>query len=249
MPVIYIPPINLNEFIPLLKSEGSQELRMAINAEGTIKFGRFQIFTEWNNIILILEKEVIPLLEKGCDAEKLLVPGQKLAKSTAAISLMATELLSFVPGPIGIVCSFGLAIVHFSSGDIVGGLFELLGCIPGGKVAGKSASKLFSKIKPILVKAVENNYNLKNLVAVSAKTEKLVTEFIEKYGPKTKTKSKYEMSKDYGVKSSARQQSSLEESLSRPFNPAVEAQKEIGKYTIFPGTYGNIGKTNLWPHL
>lgn len=44
--------------------------------------------------------------------------------------------------------------------------------------------------------------------------------------------------------------SSLEQSLKTPFShPAAEARKAIGKYTTFPNTYVNMGKTNLWPHL
>ena len=75
-----IPPIDLGKFVNLLKSEGSAELRAATVA----KLGSLSLFREWDNILMILEKEVIPLLNKGCEAERLIAPAQKLAKSAGA---------------------------------------------------------------------------------------------------------------------------------------------------------------------
>ncbi len=189
-----IPPIDLSKFLHLLKSEGIIELRAAA---GT-KLCSLALFKEWDNIILILEKEVIPLLSKGCEVKSLVVPAQKLAKSATAISLFASQVLSFVPGPVGIVCSLINAIVCFSTGNIVGGLFELLGCIPGGKVAGKGASKLYPKIEKIMIEIVQNNHALKVIVEASSKPQKVVVEFFEKHAPKTKPKPK--VGYDYGIR-------------------------------------------------
>lgn len=191
-----IPPIDLSKFIHLLKSEGGAELRAAC---GT-KLGGLKLFREWDNILTVLEKEVIPLLNKGCDVKCLVAPAQKITKSVGTLTALAAELLSFVPGPIGIVCSLALAIGCFSAGNIVGGLFELLGCIPGGKVAGKTCSKLFPKIEKIMIEIVQSNHALKVIVETSSKQQKVVTEFFQKYAPKTKPKPKPEVGYGYGVR-------------------------------------------------
>lgn len=249
-----IPPIDLSKLLHLLKSEGRAEMSIACAPKfGELtrgaKLNNLTIFKEWDNIICILEKEVIPLLSKGCEVKSLAAPAQKLAKSAGALSLMASEVLSFVPGPVGIICSLINAIVCFSTGNIVGGLFELLGCIPGGKVAGKGASKLFPKIEKIMIEIVQSNQALKVIVETSSKKQKIVVEFFEKYSPKTKPKPKPEVGYGYGTRIPS-QPSALEQSLKNKFpNPQIEGQREIGKYTTFPNTYGNMSKTNLWPHL
>lgn len=258
-----IPPIDLSKLLQLLKAEGKTELAAAkaqpklleLTSKGpkpaTSAMSNFGLLQEWDNIVLVMEKEVIPLLNKGCEAKALAAPAQKLAKSAGSISLMASQVLSFVPGPIGIVCSIVNAIVCFSTGNIVGGFFELLGCIPGGKVAGKASSKLFPKIEKILIEVVESNHSLKIIIETSTKQQKAVTEFFEKYAPKAKPKKKPEIGQGYGARNTAQPQpSALEQSLRQKFpNPSVEAQQEIGKYTTYPNTYGNMPKTNLWPHL
>lgn len=192
-----LPSIDLSKLLNLLKSEGRAELSCA--TLGKMKEG-LALFKEWDNIVLIMEKEVIPLLSKGCEAKSLLGPAKKIAKSTASISAMAAEVLSFVPGPIGIICSLGLAIGCFSTGNIVGGFFELLGCIPGGKVAGKGASKLFPKIEKIMIEVVQSNHALKEIIEISSKQQKVVIEFFEKYAPKAKPKTKPKVGYDYGVR-------------------------------------------------
>ena len=249
-----IPPIDLSKLVHLLKSEGRAEMRVA----SAPKFGELTrgvmpdnlaLFKEWDNIILVLEKEVLPLLNKGCEAKSLAAPAQKLAKSAGALSLMASQVLSFVPGPVGIVCSVVNEVVCFSIGDIVGGLFELLGCIPGGKAAAKGASKLFPKIEAIMIEVVQSNHKLKGIVETSRNAQKSVVAFFEKYAPKTTPRPKPEVGYGYGTRISS-QPSVLEQSLKNKFpNPAVEGQREIGKYVTLQNTYGNLGKTNLWPHL
>lgn len=200
-----IPPIDLSKFLQLLKSEGRAEMSIASAPKfgeltRGVKLNNLALFKEWDNIILILEKEVIPLLRKGCEAKSLVAPAQKLAKSAKTLSLIASEVLSFVPGPVGIVCSLINAIVCFSTGNLVGGLFELLGCIPGGKVAGKGASKLFPKIEKILIEIAQSNHTLKAIVETSSKQQKVVVEFFEKYAPKAKPKAKPEVGYDYGIR-------------------------------------------------
>ena len=252
-----IPPLDLSKFVQLLKSEGRSELVAAapkpkfgdLTASG-VKTNQFTLFSEWDNIVFVIEREVVPLLAKGCDMKALASPAQKLMKSAGAITLLASEVLSFVPGPIGIVCSLVNAIVCFSTGNIVGGLFELLGCIPGGKVAGKSASKLFPKIEKILIETVQSNKELAVIVETSTKHYKEVTEFFARYAPKAPFK-KVDVGHGYGVRT-PQAPSPLEGPLRQRFpNPesAIEAQRQVRKYTVFPNTYGNMPKTNLWPHL
>lgn len=208
-----IPPIDLSKFVQLLKSEGRAEMTTAAAPKfGALTMGakvnNMPLFKEWDNIISILDKEVIPLLRKGCDAKSLLGPGQRLAKSAGALSLIASQVLSFVPGPVGIVCSIVNAIVCFSAGNILGGLFELLGCIPGGKVAGKAvgkgASKLFPKIEKIMIEIVESNNQLRIIVETATKPQKAVVEFFTKHPPKIKfdikPKPKPEVGYGYGVR-------------------------------------------------
>lgn len=191
-----LPPIDLSGFIKLLKSEGRVELS---SATGT-KLGSLKIIREWDNILLIMEKEVVPLLNKGCESKSLIAPAQKIAKSATALASFAAEILSFVPGPIGIICSLALAIGCFSTGNIIGGLFELLGCIPGGKVAGKSASKLFPKIEKIIIEIVQSNQALKVIVETSSKQQEAVVEFFKKHAPKATPKPKPEVGYGYGVR-------------------------------------------------
>lgn len=260
-----IPAIDLSKFVQLLKSEGRAELSAAapkpkfgeITARGP-RPAYLSLFDEWDNIISVTEREIIPLLSKGCDSRALVAPARKLLKSTGAITTMATEVLSFVPGPVGIVCSLINAIVCFSTGNIVGGLFELLGCIPGGKVAGKASSKLFPKIEKIMIEVVRSNKELGIIVETSTKHYREVTAFFARYAPRAKATPrpkpappKADTGYGYGVRT-PRTPTPVESSPGNKFpaqNPGVGAQREIGKYTTFPNTYGNMSKTNLWPHL
>lgn len=251
-----IPPIDLSKFIQLLKSEGSAELRAATGA----RLGGITLFREWNNILVVMEKEVIPLLNKGCDVKNLVAPAQKITKSVGALTALATQILSFVPGPIGIVCSLALAIGCFSTGNIVGGLFELLGCIPGGKVAGKATSKLFPKIEKIMIEIVQSNRTLKVIVETSSKQHEVVTKFFQKYAPKTQPKVKPEVGYGYGVRAEINtpktgNMPSLEEAIK--INMSREARTHIPPTTKnyhYPESTNsmiyrlgtNTGKPRLW---
>ena len=126
-----------------------------------------------------------------------------------------------------------------------------LDVFPEAKLQEKHLQSYFPKIEKILIEVVESNHSLKVIIETSTKQQKAVTEFFEKYAPKAKPKKKPDVGQGYGARNPVQPQpSSLEQSLRRKFpNPAVEAQLEIGKYTTFPNTYGNMSKTNLWPHL
>ncbi len=194
-----IPPIDLSKLLLLLKSEGRIELMNAASR----KLGALTLLREWDNILTVLEKEVIPLLSKGCEAKSLLAPAQKIAKSAQALAALAANVLSFVPGPIGIVCSLALAITCFSTGNIAGGFFELLGCIPGGKVAGKGASKLFPKIEKMLIEIAQSNRAVRTVIEASSRQQKVVAEFFAKHPLRIKQHNKLETGYGYGVRTPA----------------------------------------------
>lgn len=174
------PPIDLTDFVRLLKSEGRSELSVA--CKGNLL--TLRLFTEWDNIIRILETELVPALKKGGDISILAKPAQNLAKSAGVLASMASQVLSFVPGPIGMVCSAINAIVCFCTlpfpVNIGNGMLELLGCIPGGKVAGKLAPKM----ERILLKAIENSPELSKAIKESEKIAKAVKCFAEKASKK-----------------------------------------------------------------
>lgn len=234
-----IPPIDLSKLVQLLKSEGRAEMTVAAAPKlGTLtrgaKVNNLPLFKEWDNIILIMDREVIPLLKKGCEAKSLLGPAQRLAKSAGALSLMASQVLSFVPGPVGIVCSVVNAIVCFSAGNIIGGLLELLGCIPGGKAAGKAAgkvaekvggkiadkgaSKLGGKIKDIMVEIVQSNRDLRKIVEAVPRPPEAIAKFFAEHPLKVKPKPQPQVGHGYGVRTpmsapKTGNMSSLEEAL------------------------------------
>lgn len=91
----------------------------------------------WDDILIHLEKVAIQL-EKG-DVKSIIKATRDFANSVTAlqvfISTAFVELGSFVPGPVGIVCSLALAIGCFASGNVVGGFLNLLGAIPFVKCA------------------------------------------------------------------------------------------------------------------
>lgn len=156
-----IPPIDLSGIIKILKKEGGDELSSALSGN---KFGTIRIQYEWNNIISILETQLIPQLAKGGEVSSLLPAANALMKSAGTLSLMASQVLSFIPGPIGIVCSIINAIVCFASGNVVGGLLELLGCIPGAKFGVKGGSKLLTKIGDDVIRIIEKNPELAKIL-------------------------------------------------------------------------------------
>lgn len=152
-----IPPIDLTNVLKLLKSEGKNEVAPIITKRNP--FIEPSFINEWNNILRVLELELIPTLKKGGEVSILLPTAKKLSKSAANLSLTASQILSFVPGPIGIVCSIINAIVCFCSGNIPGGLLELIGCIPGAKMGVKGGSKVAEKVGAMILDILKKNPN------------------------------------------------------------------------------------------
>ena len=81
----------------------------------------------------------------------------KCGELTSLLTGIVVEAGSYIPGPIGIVCSLCLAITCFATGNVLGGFMNLLGCIPCGKAVGKSgklfASRLVPKMEAIFSKS------------------------------------------------------------------------------------------------
>lgn len=176
-----IPPIDLSGLIKLLKQDGKMELCSACLGKGQQSF---KIISEWDNIIRVLEHEIIPFLAKGGELSHLTAPVKKLSKSAGALASIASQVLSFVPGPIGIVCSVINAIVCFCTlpfpVNIGNGMLELLGCIPGGKVAAKGGAKLAPKIERIIVDLLEKSPEINKIIKESENIVKAVKDFAVK---------------------------------------------------------------------
>ena len=90
-----------------------------------------------DDILIQLDKVAVQL-EKG-DVKSIIKATRDFANSVTALQIfIATafvEIGSFVPGPVGIVCSLALAIGCFASGNVAGGFLNLLGAIPFAKCA------------------------------------------------------------------------------------------------------------------
>lgn len=175
-----IPRIDLTEFLALLKAEGKSELRTACT-KALGDSGR-KILTEWDNIIRGLD-EIIPKLAEGVEAGQIVAPIKSIGKSAATLSLMASQVLSFVPGPIGMVCSAVNAIVCFTTlpfpVNLGNGFLELLGCIPGGKVAGKLAPK----VEKILLRTIEKTPGLRDILIKQQQIAAAVQRFARRAKP------------------------------------------------------------------
>ena len=207
-----IPPIDLSGLVKILKQEGKDEMSSNLSKANTNNpFGNpLTIKNEWDDIVRILESELIPQLSKGGELSHLLPSVNALKVRVINLSLVASQVLSFVPGPIGIVCSIINSIACFSTGNVLGGIMELLGCIPGAKFAVKGGGKFFTKIGDEVYTILKNNKKLAeylenwektiektktftkelNIAKIKQLTEKLQKEIrnIESYIPKTANK-------------------------------------------------------------
>ena len=126
---------------------------------------------------------------------------------------------SFVPGPVGIVCSLALAIGDFAVGNFWGGFLNLLGCIPfakaGCKTVGpmvkKIAADLYPRVKDVIKITQKNGITKARNITddVLPQAKKLYSEFLEKESGKlTQSSNVLETGKIYKVESGSLTQGS-----------------------------------------
>ena len=249
-----LPPIDLSDFLNLLKTEGSGELHAACIS----KFGGMTILNEWNNIIRGLE-EIIPKLAKGAEISSLKAPVLGLAKSAGALASLASQILSFVPGPVGMICSAINAIVCFCTlpfpVNIGNGMLELLGCIPGGKVAGKLAPR----VEKILLKAIEDSPEIRKAIETGEKISATVKKFSERaaknaqtstIGKKTTASSiPSQQPKKVGEKLNIDESSFYSKKSKQSI--LYEGDQIVRRYQIQPTPVTNVGNpfSNTYSHL
>lgn len=191
-----LPKIELKPIVDVLKSEGRTELNKAIIG----KFGGLTIVKTWDETLKILETEIVPLLSRGASISELAGPVGRLSKCAAHLGTLATQILSFVPGPVGIVCSVINAIVCLTTQPfplcVGSAILELLGCIPGGKVAVKGAGRLAPLMERAVSKMIQNSPELAKVVRETEQISKGVKMFVNRvrttvsappnaYAPKT----------------------------------------------------------------
>lgn len=173
MAIVKIPAIDLSEIVVILKTEGGAEVYMA--ARGLFKDTK--VFNSWDRIMRILEFNIIPVLAKGDDIACIRPYVRLLVNEGRVISEAFTAVGSFIPGPIGIVCSLIRAIACFYGGNIPMGLLELLGCIPGAKVGIKGSSKVLEKVGARMMIALKKNKDIEKYCTQIQKLTRKASEF------------------------------------------------------------------------
>lgn len=128
----------VKQFHTALAKGGAEGIQAELaNCKWSNPFGMGIILSKWNDILYDLDN-VASKLKKG-NSDDVIKALTGLSKSIADLQLFilksATEVGSFIPGPIGIVCSLVLSIGCFAVGDVPGGFLNLLGAIPGAKFA------------------------------------------------------------------------------------------------------------------
>lgn len=128
----------VKQFHAALKKSGAEGIKEELkDCKWRNPFGGGIILSKWDNVLFELEL-VGNKLQKG-NPDDIIEAVTRLSKSIADLQLfilnIAAEIGSFIPGPIGIVCSITLAIGCFAIGDIPGGFLNLIGAIPGAKLA------------------------------------------------------------------------------------------------------------------
>lgn len=250
-----LPPIDLKELLELLRIEGKGELRAACGS----KLGGMGLMREWDNILVALDS-IITELAKGAEIKKLVSPIKTLGKSAAALSALASQILSFVPGPVGMVCSLINAIVCFCTlpvpMNLCNGMLELLGCIPGGKVA----CKLSPKVERILMKAIGESPEFCRIIKEGEKVANKVKVFTERALNKSKAtikngkiqsvsnKTTYQ-SKTVGGKLDINEATYYKRE--QPSKHLFDGEQKIQRYRIMPRPETNMGNplNNVYSHL
>lgn len=125
-----------------------------------------KILRDWN---LLMEKLRL-VSGKLAQGEKVADAELKIIKDCAfSLSYSAAEFGSMVPGPIGIICSVGLAIgCLIPPIDIVAFVLNILGCIP----FAKAGIKAFKPILNNIIREFLNNPAVKSTLSAGANLSK-----------------------------------------------------------------------------
>lgn len=246
-----IPPIDITEIVQFLRKEGPAEITNA-TFKGSPRV--VKVLNEWNKVIKVLDQLAFAL-KRGGDLSGFVEPAKALAKSAGALSLMASEILSMVPGPIGIVCSVINAVVCFCEGNVVGGILELLGCIPGGKAATKGVAKFAPQMEKMIMRIVENSPELLKIVKQAEKTHKAMGELFDKIVKKYEKSVKELQTAPAGPKFDSdnffayglKNDKQIKNQGLSVGQTMVSGQQKMNK-DIFYGTYGNPSNpfSNMW---
>lgn len=176
--------LDLSELLVLLRTEGRRELQSACAGGG----GKAaNLLRQWDDLLSALSK-LIGNLKRGASAEILCAEAKGLLSKAKPLSTGAMEVLSFIPGPVGIVCSVFLAIVAICDPNVsfpqnvANGFLVLLGALPGFKFVGKGATKLAPKIKTILQNLLKRNPSLRKSLMTDAKVSNDVKKFAANEG-------------------------------------------------------------------
>lgn len=221
----------------------------------------------WKQILNKISRLGEKIAKEGISSSMVAEAGD-IANACCSLGKIAGPLLveggSFVPGPVGIVCSLALAIADFAVGNFIGGFFNLLGAIPFAKGASKAIKPMIEKI----VKGIHNNKEIMLFVKQSSRAYKPSTNrFLRSTNEETKglfenyvkdghyineakkaeaqaakMKTTGEMSTQtyrYGEEAATGQAINISKKLDSGYNAhtANEAQKEITNYGIMNWKY------------
>ena len=164
----------VKQFHTALKKGGAEGIKSELESPKWNNFFEMgTILSKWDNILYKLDN-VANKLKKG-NPEQIIDAVTDLSKSIADLQRIilgfVAEVGSFIPGPIGIVCSLALAIGCFAVGDVPGGFLNLLGAIPGAKFAKflpiSALKRSVSKFQTLLV--TRWNYRVASLTTRAVK--------------------------------------------------------------------------------
>lgn len=169
---------DLRPLVKELKNTNVQETFKNVGKDSVLLKKVVEIEKEWKIILIEFEKLSDKIAKEGI-SKSLTGDAVAIAEHCKRLGTLAGPLLveggSFVPGPIGIVCSLALAIFDFATGNIFGGFLNLLGCIPFAKAGIKAAKPLLNDIIRNLLKNPEFVKCVKNASAALKPTTGLYT--------------------------------------------------------------------------
>lgn len=168
--------INIAPLISELKNTNLRSFFKNVEKDSELFKTIIKIENEWKIIVKEIDCLAGKIAKEGIGNS---VRGEALSivrhceSLTKLVGPLLIEGGSFVPGPIGIVCSLALAIADFAMGNIFGGFMNLLGCIPFAKAGTKALKPILNNIVRDLLKNPVVTNSLK--AAQQSGTTSLVT--------------------------------------------------------------------------